>query len=201
MVAGVREVVEAVRLDAQGARRDLVQQRLPDVDQRAVDQRDRPRRAGPTDRRAWSRAPGRPRRRRPRRCGAAPPRRRHEPPAARSGARSNTSATGSRRQIANSSDHRHFSSFRVLSLPASDAVRRNRAPQCTGAPGSASDKTARPSWKVAPRPVRRGRLHKCTRDLPNHKRLCCNAAMRKCRISITQARTIDHVIGAYLSRL
>ena len=40
MLARMGEVVEAVRIDAQGAGRDLVQQRLPDVDQRAVDQRD-----------------------------------------------------------------------------------------------------------------------------------------------------------------
>ena len=37
--AGVREVVEAVGVDPQRAGGDLVQQRLPHVDQRAIDQR------------------------------------------------------------------------------------------------------------------------------------------------------------------
>jgi hypothetical protein len=48
MAAGVREIIEPVTFGSERAGGDLVQQRLPDVGQRAVDQRD-PRLAAPAE--------------------------------------------------------------------------------------------------------------------------------------------------------
>ena len=125
--ARVREIVEAVGIRAQGPGGHLVQQRLPDVSESAVDQRD-PRLAAPTEpiaelgRENQPARPAadhddvvRPCQDRPRHWTAAG--------APGAGARSNTSATGARAEVETFRTIGAFSSQRAVSLRHSHSVR------------------------------------------------------------------------------
>ena len=191
MVAGVREVVEAVRLDAQGARRDLVQQGLPDVDQRAVDQRDQalPRRPNRSPSLVASTRPPAPPPTTTMWCGAATAASARTAAARQAPARAPTPPRPAHVQRS-----QQLGPSALLPVPRAQPCgfrrgqtqQRPRPPSAQG-PWFGQRQDGATIVVSSTLPVRRGRLPKCTRDLPNHKRLCCNAAMRKCRISITQA--------------